>query len=48
MGHTLCLHGSEILVFGGGDNHTMFNDLAILDTKMLEVGRVRKSEKLIS
>jgi hypothetical protein len=35
VGHSVCMWGSEMFVFGGGDSQTVFGDLCILDSEVL-------------
>eukprot|EP00288_Rhodomonas_lens_P007119 CAMPEP_0177717610 /NCGR_PEP_ID=MMETSP0484_2-20121128/15138_1 /TAXON_ID=354590 /ORGANISM="Rhodomonas lens, Strain RHODO" /LENGTH=503 /DNA_ID=CAMNT_0019229725 /DNA_START=236 /DNA_END=1744 /DNA_ORIENTATION=+ len=35
VGHSVCMWGTEMYVFGGGDSNTVFGDLTILDTEAL-------------
>mmetsp|Transcript_8429 Transcript_8429/g.28286 ORF Transcript_8429/g.28286 Transcript_8429/m.28286 type:complete len:1016 (-) Transcript_8429:107-3154(-) len=35
VGHSLCMWGTEMYIFGGGDSQSVFGDLCILDTEAL-------------
>mmetsp|Transcript_74556 Transcript_74556/g.199391 ORF Transcript_74556/g.199391 Transcript_74556/m.199391 type:complete len:1596 (-) Transcript_74556:922-5709(-) len=49
VGHTVCLHGTDMFVFGGGDSRTIFGDLTFLDTQSIfdhcNLRRLRDSDR---